>query len=161
MTDLPHVAGLITNLADDLALVERVRDALIGEQQRRQQILRDAGNVDSLREYQLRQAAGGLDTNGRPLEPLPYLLVIVDEFGELLSSQPDFINVFVQIGRVGRSLGIHLLLATQRLEEGRLRGPNRTCPTGSACAPSAPWRAARSSALPTPTGCRTCPDRPT
>jgi S-DNA-T family DNA segregation ATPase FtsK/SpoIIIE len=122
MTGLPHVAGLITNLADDLALVDRVKDALVGEQQRRQRLLRDAGNVDSIRDYQARQAAGGLDVHGRPLEPLPYLLVIVDEFGELLSLRPDFISLFVQIGRVGRSLGIHLLLATQRLEEGRLRG---------------------------------------
>jgi S-DNA-T family DNA segregation ATPase FtsK/SpoIIIE len=122
MAGLPHVAGLITNLADDLALVDRVRDALIGEQQRRQSLLRDAGNVDSIREYQIRQAAGELDVNGRPLEPLPYLLVVVDEFGELLASRQDFITLFVQIGRVGRSLGIHLLLASQRLEEGRLRG---------------------------------------
>ena len=122
MTGLPHVAGLITNLADDLGLVDRVRDALAGEQQRRQRLLRDAGNVDSVREYQARQAAGGVDSYGRPLEPLPYLLVIVDEFGELLSLRPDLINLFVQIGRVGRSLGIHLILATQRLEESRLRG---------------------------------------
>lgn len=122
ITELPHVSGLITNLADDLALVDRMRKALQGEQQRRQRMLREAGNVDSVREYQLRQAAGGTDINGKPLEPLPYLLVIVDEFGELLSQRPDFIDLFVQIGRVGRSLGMHLLLATQRLEEGRLRG---------------------------------------
>ncbi|MFL6055082.1 MAG: type VII secretion protein EccCa [Actinoallomurus sp.] len=122
VTELPHVAGLITNLADDLALVDRMRAALHGEQQRRQNLLRDAGNVDSLRDYQLRQAAGGTDVHGRPLEPLPYLLIVVDEFGELLSQRPDFIDLFVQIGRVGRSLGMHLLLATQRLEEGRLRG---------------------------------------
>jgi S-DNA-T family DNA segregation ATPase FtsK/SpoIIIE len=122
VTELPHVAGLITNLADDLALVDRMRAALHGEQQRRQNLLRDAGNVDSLRDYQLRQAAGGTDIHGRPLEPLPYLLIVVDEFGELLSQRLDFIELFVQIGRVGRSLGMHLLLATQRLEEGRLRG---------------------------------------
>jgi S-DNA-T family DNA segregation ATPase FtsK/SpoIIIE len=122
VTELPHVAGLITNLADDLALVDRMRAALHGEQQRRQNLLRDAGNVDSLSDYQLRQAAGGTDIHGRPLEPLPYLLIVVDEFGELLSQRPDFIELFVQIGRVGRSLGMHLLLATQRLEEGRLRG---------------------------------------
>jgi S-DNA-T family DNA segregation ATPase FtsK/SpoIIIE len=122
VTELPHVAGLITNLADDLALIERVRAALHGEQQRRQRMMRDAGNVDSLHDYQMRQAAGHTDIHGRPLEPLPYLLIIVDEFGELLSQRPDFIDLFVQIGRVGRSLGMHLLLATQRLEEGRLRG---------------------------------------
>ncbi|WP_258566245.1 type VII secretion protein EccCa [Streptomyces parvulus] len=122
VTELPHVSGLITNLADDLALVDRMRKALQGEQQRRQRMLREAGNVDSVREYQIRQAAGGTDVNGAPLEPLPYLVIIVDEFGELLSQRPDFIDLFVQIGRVGRSLGMHLLLATQRLEEGRLRG---------------------------------------
>lgn len=122
VTGLPHVAGLITNLADEVALVDRVRDALVGEQQRRQKLLRDAGNIDNVRDYQLRRAAGATDPAGRPLEPLPYLLVIVDEFGELLSTRPDFIDLFVQIGRVGRSLGMHLLLATQRLEEGRLRG---------------------------------------
>ncbi|MFD3582543.1 type VII secretion protein EccCa [Streptomyces sp. NPDC058683] len=122
VTDLPHVAGLITNLVDEVALVDRVKDALVGEQQRRQKLLRDAGNIDNVREYQLRRAAGATGPDGRPLEPLPYLLVIVDEFGELLATRPDFIDLFVQIGRVGRSLGIHLLLATQRLEEGRLRG---------------------------------------
>ena len=122
LTELPHVAGLITNLADDLGLVDRMLAALRGEQQRRQRLLREAGNVDSVREYQARYAAGEKDVNGEPLSPLPYLLVIVDEFGELLSARPDFIDLFVQIGRVGRSLGIHLLLATQRLEEGRLRG---------------------------------------
>jgi S-DNA-T family DNA segregation ATPase FtsK/SpoIIIE len=122
VTELPHVAGLITNLADDLALVDRMRAALIGEQQRRQQMLRDAGNVDSVREYQLLQAQGGTDVHGKPLEPMPYLMIVVDEFGELLSQRSDFIELFVQIGRVGRSLGMHLLLATQRLDEGRLRG---------------------------------------
>jgi len=122
VTEVPHVAGLITNLVDDLALVDRVRDALVGEQQRRQRMLRDAGNLDNVREYQLRRAAGQTGPEGRPLEPLPYLLVIVDEFGELLTGRPDFIDLFVQIGRVGRSLGMHLLLASQRLEEGRLRG---------------------------------------
>jgi S-DNA-T family DNA segregation ATPase FtsK/SpoIIIE len=122
LTDLPHVAGLITNLADDVAMIDRVQAALQGEQQRRQQMLRRAGNLDSIREYQQRQAAGVPGADGRPLEPLPYLLIIVDEFGELLSGRPDFADLFVQIGRVGRSLGMHLLLATQRLEEGRLRG---------------------------------------
>ncbi|WP_198347888.1 type VII secretion protein EccCb [Plantactinospora sp. KBS50] len=122
LTGLPHVAGLITNLADDAAMIDRVQAALIGEQQRRQRLLRLAGDVDSIREYQRRQAAGGRDTTGAPLAPLPYLLLIVDEFSELLTGRPEFVDLFVQIGRVGRSLGIYLLLATQRLEEGRLRG---------------------------------------
>ncbi|GAA5179160.1 type VII secretion protein EccC [Rugosimonospora acidiphila] len=122
LAGLPHVGGLITNLADDAAMIDRVLAALMGEQQRRQQMLRDAGNLDTVREYQIRRAAGATRPNGEPLEPLPYLLIVVDEFGELLSGRPDFTELFVQIGRVGRSLGMHLLLATQRLEEGRLRG---------------------------------------
>jgi S-DNA-T family DNA segregation ATPase FtsK/SpoIIIE len=122
LTGLPHVAGLITNLSDDAAMIDRVQAALMGEQQRRQQMLRAAGNIDSIREYQLRWAAGKLGVDDQPLAPLPYLLIIVDEFGELLSGRPEMADLFVQIGRVGRSLGMHLLMATQRLEEGKLRG---------------------------------------
>jgi DNA segregation ATPase FtsK/SpoIIIE, S-DNA-T family len=122
LTDLPHVAGLITNLVDDAAMIDRVQAALMGEQQRRQRMLRAAGNLDSIRDYQRRQASGAVGLDGEPLEPLPYMLIIVDEFSELLSGRPEFADLFVQIGRVGRSLGLHLLMATQRLEEGRLRG---------------------------------------
>ncbi len=53
---------------------------------------------------------------------LPTLFIIIDEFSELLSQHPDFADTFVAIGRLGRSLGMHLLLASQRLDEGRLRG---------------------------------------
>ena len=47
---------------------------------------------------------------------------MVDEFSELLTAKPDSIELFLAIGRIGRSIGVHLLLASQRLEEGRLRG---------------------------------------
>lgn len=49
-------------------------------------------------------------------------MLVIDEFSELLTAKPDFIDMFIQIGRIGRSLGVHLLLASQRLEEGKLRG---------------------------------------
>ncbi|HEV3377044.1 MAG TPA: type VII secretion protein EccCa [Thermoleophilaceae bacterium] len=113
---LPHAAGLITNLQRDGSLVDRMRDALLGEQERRQAMLRDAGNLDDIRAY--RQAR----EQEPSLAPMPYLLVVVDEFGELLSSRPEFIDLFLGIGRVGRSLGMHLLFSSQRLEEGKLRG---------------------------------------
>ncbi|MGC4747913.1 type VII secretion protein EccCb [Micromonospora sp. DT201] len=122
LAELPHVAGMITNLADDAALIDRVRSALVGEQQHRQQLLRAAGNVDSIRDYHRKRALGEPGPNGEPLEPMPYLLIIIDEFAELLSAYHEFVDLFVQIGRVGRSLGMHLLFSTQRLEEGRLRG---------------------------------------
>ncbi|GIJ78050.1 DNA segregation ATPase FtsK/SpoIIIE, S-DNA-T family [Micromonospora phaseoli] len=113
---LPHTAAVITNLADALPLVDRMVDAINGELVRRQELLRRAGNFASLRDYERARTAGS------PLAPLPSLLLICDEFSELLSAKPDFIDLFVQIGRLGRSLGVHLLLASQRLEEGRLRG---------------------------------------
>jgi S-DNA-T family DNA segregation ATPase FtsK/SpoIIIE len=113
---LPHTAALITNLADELPMVDRMVDAINGELIRRQELLRRAGNYASRRDYEQARAAGAA------LAPLPSLLVVCDEFSELLSAKPDFIDLFVQIGRLGRSLGVHLLLASQRLEEGRLRG---------------------------------------
>ena len=113
---LPHTSAVITNLADELSLVDRMLGAIQGELTRRQELLRRSGNYASQRDYERARAAGV------PLAPLPSLLIICDEFSELLHARPDFIDMFVQIGRVGRSLGIHLLLASQRLEEGRLRG---------------------------------------
>ena len=59
---------------------------------------------------------------GRSWRPMPRLLVVVDEFSELLGARPDLTELFVTIGRIGRSIGIHLLLATQRLDTGRIRG---------------------------------------
>ncbi|KAB7832871.1 type VII secretion protein EccCa [Streptomyces mobaraensis] len=116
MAELPHVAAVITNLADDLTLVDRMRDSITGELQRRQELLRAAGNYANLNDYEKARAAGA------PLEPLASLVLVIDEFSELLTAKPDFIDMFIQIGRIGRSLGVHLLLASQRLEEGRLRG---------------------------------------
>lgn len=107
-----HVAAVITNLADEAPLVERMQDALSGEMHRRQELLRAAG-VSGI---------AGYNAARRGAPPLPALLVIVDEFSELLDQQPEFLDTFVAVGRLGRSLGIHLLLASQRLEEGRLRG---------------------------------------
>ena len=118
---LPHVSAVITNLADELPLVDRMRDALQGEIVRRQELLRAAGNCASLRDYTKAQAEGAR-AEGAALPPVPSLFVVLDEFSELLAAKPEFIDLFVTIGRVGRSLGLHLLLASQRLEEGRLRG---------------------------------------
>ncbi|MDN3265550.1 type VII secretion protein EccCa [Streptomyces sp. CSDS2] len=116
MAQMPHVAAVITNLADDLTLVDRMGDSIRGELNRRQELLRDAGNYANIHDYEKARAAGA------PLQPIPSLVLVIDEFSELLTAKPDFIEMFVQIGRIGRSLGVHLLLASQRLEEGRLRG---------------------------------------
>ena len=116
MSEMPHVSAVITNLAQELTLVDRMQDALSGEMVRRQELLREAGNFASIRDYEKARAAG------EDLAPMPSLFVVVDEFSEMLSAKPEFIDLFVAIGRLGRSLGLHLLLASQRLEEGRLRG---------------------------------------
>ena len=113
---VPHVAAVITNLEEELSMVDRMRDALAGEMNRRQELLRAAGNFANVGDYERARQAG------KQLDPLPALFVVVDEFSELLSQKPDFAELFVMIGRLGRSLHVHLLLASQRLEEGKLRG---------------------------------------
>jgi S-DNA-T family DNA segregation ATPase FtsK/SpoIIIE len=112
----PHVSAVITNLADEVTLVDRMKDALAGEMNRRQEALKTGGNFKNVWEYEKARE------NGADLDPLPALFIVVDEFSELLSAKPDFIDLFVAIGRLGRSLQMHMLLASQRLEEGKLRG---------------------------------------
>ncbi|MCP9206524.1 type VII secretion protein EccCa [Streptomyces sp. NEAU-Y11] len=114
LDELPHTSAVITNLADEVALVSRMQDALHGELMRRQELLRAAGNYTSALEYEKARA------DGTPLVPLPSLFVVVDEFSELLAAHREFMELFVMIGRLGRSLGVHLLLASQRLDEGRM-----------------------------------------
>ncbi len=133
LAGLPHVSAVITNLADELALVDRMADALEGEITRRQELLRAAGNLAGIAEYTAacrakntaacRAENTGARHEGRSgLPPLPALLVVVDEFSELLARRPEHADLMARIGRLGRSLGLHLLLASQRLDEGRLRG---------------------------------------
>ncbi len=111
-----HVSAIITNLADEAHLVARMHDALAGEMNRRQELLRAAGHFVNVADYEHARS------QGLAVPPLPALFIVVDEFSELLSQHPDFAELFVVIGRLGRSLGMHLLLASQRLDEGRLRG---------------------------------------
>ncbi|GAA0504201.1 type VII secretion protein EccC [Saccharopolyspora subtropica] len=113
MDQLPHTSAVITNLADELPLVDRMQDALNGELMRRQELLRSSGYA-SVFDYEKARLAGA------DLAPFPELLIVVDEFSELLSSKSEFMDLFVSIGRLGRSLGVHLLLASQRLEEARI-----------------------------------------
>ncbi|MBU3066404.1 type VII secretion protein EccCb [Nocardia sp. NEAU-G5] len=113
---LPHVAAIITNLEEEAALVDRMHDALAGEIHRRQQVLRAGGKFANVSEYEKARAAGA------DLDPLPALFVVLDEFSELLGQRPDFANLFRRIGRIGRALHVHLLLASQRLEEAWLKG---------------------------------------
>ncbi|TCO28199.1 S-DNA-T family DNA segregation ATPase FtsK/SpoIIIE [Kribbella steppae] len=113
---VPHVAGIITNLRDDASLIERAYKSLEGEVQRRQQVLKDAGNKANITDYRLARE------QNPDMPPLPHLFVIIDEFGELLNERPDFIDLFLSIGRIGRSIGVHLLLSSQRVESGKLRG---------------------------------------
>ncbi len=111
-----HVSAIITNLADEAHLVARMQDALAGEMNRRQEVLRAAGHFANVADYEHARS------QGLSAPPLPALFIVVDEFSELLSQHSDFAELFVAIGRLGRSLGMHLLLASQRLDEGRLRG---------------------------------------
>ncbi len=103
--NLPHLAGVITNLEGNLST--RALIALKAELMRRQQMLADNG-VNHIDAYMRKYRAGEVR------EPLPHLIIIIDEFAELKSEQPDFMKELISAVRVGRSLGVHLLLATQK-----------------------------------------------
>lgn len=117
MSDMPHVSAIITNLGEEISLVDRMQDALTGEMVRRQELLRATGPFGNVTEYEKARRGGRTD-----LAPLPALLIVADEFSELLEAKPEFVESFVNIGRLGRSLHVHILLASQRLEEHRLKG---------------------------------------
>lgn len=108
---LPHLAGTITNL--DKAEMDRTLVSIDSEVRRRQKIFNEAR--DSLGEstidiykYQKFYREGKLST------PVPHLIIVCDEFAELKSQQPDFMDNLISIARIGRSLGVHLILATQK-----------------------------------------------
>ena len=102
---LPHTVGMVSDL--DAHLTERALASLAAELHRRERILFDAGAKD-IEDYN--------DTRKlRPeLEPMPRLVLVIDEFASLVAELPDFIAGLVDIARRGRSLGVHLVLATQR-----------------------------------------------
>ena len=112
---LPHLAGTITNLGEQEDESESVdanqtRRALISirsEIKRRQGIF-NTYNVNQIDAYMR------LYRQGKTAEALPHLIIISDEFAELKKEQPEFIKELVSAARVGRSLGIHLILATQK-----------------------------------------------
>ncbi|MEV4952683.1 type VII secretion protein EccCa [Paenarthrobacter nitroguajacolicus] len=116
----PHVSGLVTNLVSDASLVDRIYSSLAGEVKRRQELLKNGGDFAHINDY--RSARNRNPDNPALAEPLPYLFVCIDEFGELLTARADFIDLLLSIGRIGRSIGIHLLLASQKVEQGMLRG---------------------------------------
>lgn len=122
MEKLPHTAAVVTNMEEEAELVSRMGEVLTGELDRRQSILRQAGiqvgaagALSGVAEYEKHRERGA------DLPPLPTLFVVVDEFAELLQNHPDFIALFDRICRVGRSLRVHLLLATQSLNTGGVR----------------------------------------
>ena len=108
---LPHLAGTITNL--DKAEMDRTLVSIDSEVKRRQQMFNDAR--DNLGEstidiYKYQKYYH----EGRISEPIPHLFIICDEFAELKTQQPDFMDNLISVARIGRSLGVHLILATQK-----------------------------------------------
>ncbi len=99
---LPHVVGMVTDL--DESLSARAVVCLEAELRYREQLLRAAGASD-------RDSYARI---GSPMGPLPRLAIVVDEFAALKNELPEFIDALVDVAQRGRSLGVHLLLATQR-----------------------------------------------
>ncbi|KRV50887.1 cell division protein FtsK [Wenjunlia vitaminophila] len=102
---LPHTVGMVTDL--DTHLVERALESLGAELRRREHILAAAGTKD-LEDYLIAMR------RNPSLAPMPRLLLVIDEFASMARELPDFVTGLVNIAQRGRSLGIHLILATQR-----------------------------------------------
>ena len=103
--DLPHLLGTITNLDGSESM--RAMASIKSELARRQQIFSQY-EVNHINAY------NKLFKLGKAKEPLPHLFLISDEFAELKKEQPDFMSELISAARIGRSLGIHLILATQK-----------------------------------------------
>ena len=118
--------GLVTDL--DEHLTARALDSLTAELRRRERLLAEAGAKD-LEDYRALPSTSGVDH-----PRLARLVIVVDEFKMLADELPDFVNGLVRIAATGRSLGVHLVLATQR-PAGIITGDMRsTSPCASACA---------------------------
>ncbi|WP_269149722.1 type VII secretion protein EccCa [Mycobacterium intermedium] len=106
----PHVAGSLSNLGkDDRHLAERMRKAINGEIARRYRLFKDAGARDANEYEEMRLA-------GRDLEPVPILLVIIDEYLELFIHHPEWIDLVIHIGQEGRGCNVFFTLGGQRLD---------------------------------------------
>ena len=103
--DLPHTVGLVTNL--DGHLTQRALASLDAELHRREMILKElhSADINAAWKHAPEQAAA---------QGLGRLVIVIDEFAELVQELPDFVSGLIRIARVGRSLGVHLVLATQR-----------------------------------------------
>lgn len=108
---LPHLAGTITNL--DKSAINRSIASIESELKRRQSVFNEAREdlkEGSMNIYKYQE----LYRKGMVKEPMSHLLIICDEFAELKSQQPEFMDQLISISRIGRSLGVHLILATQK-----------------------------------------------
>lgn len=104
LENMPHVVGKITNIGTN---IKRSIVSLERENKRRMTMFEKAG-VNNIDKYQQMYHEGKIAT------PLPHLIIVADEFAELKKEEPDFMSGLVSIARVGRTLGIHLILATQK-----------------------------------------------
>lgn len=108
---LPHLAGTITNL--DKAEMDRTLVSIDSETKRRQQLFNEARDLtgeSTMDIYKYQR----LYKEGKLTEPVSHLFIICDEFAELKAQQPDFMDNLISVARIGRSLGVHLILATQK-----------------------------------------------
>ncbi|GGK65827.1 cell division protein FtsK [Sphaerisporangium melleum] len=111
---LPHTVGMVSDL--DEHLTQRALASLAAEIRRRERLLLAAGakDIDDYHALRDQAAHASLTRGSTAAEPLPRLLLIIDEFAAMVAELPDFMDGLVDIARRGRSLGIHLVLATQR-----------------------------------------------
>lgn len=102
---LPHMVGQISNLSGNQ--VKRAMISIKSENRRRQRVFNENG-VNNINAYTK------LYKNGEAALPIPHLFIVIDEFAELKREEPDFMKELISVAQVGRSLGVHLILATQK-----------------------------------------------
>lgn len=108
---LPHTVGIVTDL--DADATRRALTGLEAELRSREARLR-AAHVEDFEHYTAKVDAGALGPDGKRLPHLARLVIVVDEFRALVEDLPDFVAGLVRLAALGRSLGLHLVLATQR-----------------------------------------------
>lgn len=113
LTGLPHVRGIITSL--DGSELRRSLVSIGAENKKRLKLFKEYNErhpeekkkISDIRDYSEKYR------NGQVTEPLPHLFIVVDEFAEMKKQLPDIMDQFLSVAQIGRSLGVHLILATQ------------------------------------------------
>ena len=127
---LPHIAGVVSNLDDTSAIVRCLR-SLNGEVVRRQKLFKEATEKTALSALHILDYQAHRKIH-KELEPMPYLIIVADEFAQFATQYPDYVGMFTDIARIGRSLGMYMVL-TMQSPQGVIKGQVKANITFNIC----------------------------